>query len=132
MEGKCRSKDIIYKCVVTATGHPQKVYLDIAEGDFNQRYYNHKKSFRNQKYANEASLSKYIWKIKDTHYTTPDLLWCIAKSVPGYLNISKKCMLCLHENYEILNYPYQEKLLIKKSELLPKFRHVNKFLLFNL
>ena len=51
MEGKCRSEDIIYKCVVTATGHPRKVYLGTAEGNFKQRYYNHKKSFRNQKYA---------------------------------------------------------------------------------
>ena len=25
LEGKCRSEDTIYKCVVTATGHPQKV-----------------------------------------------------------------------------------------------------------
>ena len=37
-EGKCRSKDIIYKCVVTAAGHPRKAYLGTAEGDFKQRY----------------------------------------------------------------------------------------------
>ena len=59
LEGKCRSEDIIYKYVVTATGHPRKVYLGTAEGDFKQRYYDHKKSFRNWKYANETSLSKY-------------------------------------------------------------------------
>ena len=47
LEGKCRFKDIIYKYVVTATGHPLKVYLGTAEGDFKQQYYNHKKSFRN-------------------------------------------------------------------------------------
>ena len=58
LEDKCRSKYDIYKCA-TATGHPRKVYLSIAEGDFKQRYYNHKKSFRNRKYANETSLSKY-------------------------------------------------------------------------
>ena len=49
LEGKFRSEDI-YKCVVTATGHPRKAYLGTAEGDFKQRYCNHKKSFRNQKY----------------------------------------------------------------------------------
>ena len=37
----------IYKCVVTVTGHPQKVYLGTAEGHFKQRYYKHKNSFRN-------------------------------------------------------------------------------------
>ena len=49
LKGKCRSEDIIYKCVVTATGHPRKVHLGTAEGDFKQRYCNHKKSFQNQK-----------------------------------------------------------------------------------
>ena len=39
LEGKCRSEDIIYKCVFTATGHPRKVYSGTAEGDFKQRYY---------------------------------------------------------------------------------------------
>ena len=34
LEGKCRSEDIIYKCVVTATGHPRKVYLGTGEGNF--------------------------------------------------------------------------------------------------
>ena len=34
LEGKCRSVDIIYKCIVTATGHPRKAYLGTAEGDF--------------------------------------------------------------------------------------------------
>ena len=110
MEGKCRSEDIIYKCVVTATGHPRKVYLGTAEGNFKQRYYNHEKSFRNRKYANETSLSKYIWEMKDKHNISPNLMWCIVKSVPGYSNISKRCMLCLHEKYEILNYPDQEEL----------------------
>ena len=110
MEGKCRSEDIIYKCVVTATGHPRKVYLGTAEGNFKQRYYNHKKSFRNWKYANETSLSKCIWEMKDKHNISPNLMWCIVKSVPGYSNISKRCMLCLHEKYEILNYPDQEEL----------------------
>ena len=105
LEGKCRSEDIIYKCVVTATGRPRKVYLGTAEGDFQQRYYNHKKSFRNRKYANETSLSKYIWQMKDKYNISPNLMWCIVKSAPGYSNISKRCMLYLHEKYEILNYP---------------------------
>ena len=131
LEGKCRSEDMIYKCVVTVTGHPRKVYLGTAEGDFKQRYYNHKKSFKNRKYANETSLSKYIWEMKDKHNTTPNLTWCTVKSVPGYSNISKRCMLCLHEKYETLNYPDQEELLNKRSELVPKCRHVKKFPLSN-
>ena len=56
--------------------------------------------------------------MKDKHYTTPNLMWCTVKSVLGYSNISKRCMLCLHEMYEILNYPDQEELLSKRSELV--------------
>ena len=129
LEGKCRSEDITYKRAVTATGHPRLLYLGTAEGDFKQRYYNHKKSFKNRKYANETSLSKYIREMKDKHNTTPNLMWCTVKGVPGYSNISKRCMLCLHEKYEILSYSAQEELLNKRSELVSKCRHVNKFLL---
>ena len=43
LEGKCRSEDIIYECVVTATGYAQKACLGTAKGDFKQRYYNRKK-----------------------------------------------------------------------------------------
>ena len=35
-------------------------------------------------------------------------------------------MLCLHEKYEILNYPDQEELLNKRSELLSKCRYERK------
>ena len=78
MEGKCRSEDIMYKCVVTAIGHPQKAYLGTAEGDLRQRYYNHQKSFRYRKYANQILLSKYICEMKNKHNTTPNLIWCIV------------------------------------------------------
>ena len=131
MQGKCRSEDIIYKCAVTATGHPQKDYLGTGEDDFKQRYCNQKKPFRNRKYANETSLSKYIREMKDKHNISSNLMWYIVKSVSGYSNISKRCMLCLNEKYEILNYHDQEELLNKSSKLVSKCRHVNKFLLSN-
>ena len=131
LEGKCRSQDVIYKCIATATGHPRKAYLGTAEGEFKQRFYNHKKSFKNRRYANETSLSAYMWEMKDKYNIIPELKWYIVKTVPGYSNITKRCMLCLHEKYEILNYPDQEELLNKRSELVSKCRHINKFLLSN-
>ena len=33
-EGKCRIENIIYQCIVSTSGHPDKVYLGTAEGDF--------------------------------------------------------------------------------------------------
>ena len=53
------------------------------------------------------------------------------KSVPAYSNISKKCQLCLQEKFEILNYPNPNELLNKRSKLISKCRHVEKFLLSN-
>ena len=69
--------------------------------------------------------------MKDKQNTTPNLIWFKVKSVSGYSDIPKRCMLCLHEKYEILNYPDQKELLNKSSELVSKCRHVNKFLLPN-
>ena len=48
-----------------------------------------------------------------------------------YSNIAKSCMLCLHEKFEILMYPKQDELLNKRSELVFKCRHINKYLLSN-
>ena len=69
--------------------------------------------------------------MKDKYDMTPNLKWYIIKSVPGYSNISKRSMLCLHEKYEILNYADQEELLNKRSELASKCRDIIKFLLSN-
>ena len=40
----------------------------------------------------------------------------------------KKCILCLHEKLEIVNYPHPEELLNKRSELVSKCQHTNKSL----
>ena len=82
-----------------------------------------KNSFRNQKYANETSLSKYTSEMKDKNNIAPNLMQRIVNS--------KRCMLCLHEKYEILNYPDHEELLDKMSELVSKCQHFSKFLLSN-
>ena len=61
----------------------------------------------------------------------PTLKWSIVKSVPSYLNISKKCLLCLHEKLDIVNFEDQDHLLNKRSELISKCRHAIKYLLRN-
>ena len=131
LEGKCKAQSIVYKCVVSAANHQDKVYLGTSEGEFKQRYYNHKKSFNNKRYWKDTTLSKYIWDLKEKSNVTPTLKWSIAKSVPSYSNITKRCLLCLEEKYEILNYPQQHELLNRRSELISKCRHANKYLLAN-
>ena len=63
---------------------------------------------------NKTTLGKYVWEQKQRHNITPTLKWYIVKSVPTYSNITKNCMLCLHEKFEILTYTNQGKLLNKR------------------
>ena len=60
----------------------------------------------------------------------PTLKWSIVKLVPPYSNISKIC-LCLHQKLKIVNFEDQDHLLNKRSELISKCRHANKYLLRN-
>ena len=81
-------------------------------------------------YASETTLSIYVWEIKDTCNEMP-LKLSVVKPVPGYSNISTRCLLCLHEKFEITNYTNQEELLNKRFELISKCRHAEKYLLAN-
>ena len=76
-------------------------------------------------------LSKYVWEIKEKFKIIPSLKWSIIKSIPAYSNISKKCQLCLQDKFEFLNYPNPSELLNKRSELISRCHHVNKFLSSN-
>ena len=52
-----------------------------------------------------------------------------ALAVPKPSSITKTCSLCLHEKLAIITFPYPDELLNKRSELVTKCRHENKFLL---
>ena len=131
LDGKCRAQNILYKYVASIDGYPNEVYLGTTEGDFKQRFYNHRMSFNNEDHSTDTTLSKYVWEIKRKLKIMPSLKWSIIISVPAYSNISKKCRLPLQEKFEILNYPNPNELLNKRSELISKCRHVNKFLVSN-
>ena len=48
LDGKCRIENLMCKCVDSATGHLNKVYLGNAEDNFKNSYNNHKESFNNK------------------------------------------------------------------------------------
>ena len=50
---------------------------------------------------------------------------------PSMLQHYKKCLLCLYEKLEIVNYPHPEELFNKRSELVSNFLHANKYLFNN-
>ena len=129
-EGNCQVNNVIYKYDVTRP-LPKKVYLGLAEGEWKSHFYNHKLSFKHKRYSNKTTLSSYRWHLKRVSSKTPNLKWSILRCVPPYSNISKKCLLCLYEKLEIVTYQNQKELLNKRSELLCKCHHANKFLLKN-
>ena len=128
---QCQVTNIIYKCTILSPDKPNKVYLGTAEGDIKKRFHNHRKSFNNESSASDITLSKYIRELKERSNLNQTLVWSIVKKVPPYSNISKKCLLYLHEKLEIINYPRPDELLNKRSELISKCRHASKFLLRN-
>ena len=132
LDGLYQTNDIIHNCIVSTKNTPEKVYLGTAEGDFTKRYYNHKKSFKNRLYECDTTLSRCIWETRDKYAEEPTLKWSIVKWVPSYSNITKRCMLCLQGKFEIIKYPRPGELLLnKRSELVSKCRHTNKYLLCN-
>ena len=85
-------------------------------------------SFRNKNYSNETSLSKYIWQLKDSKQQYR-IQWKIIKRTSGFNKINHNCSLCLSEKYAICRFKMKTKLLNKRSELINKCRHENKYLL---
>ena len=59
-----------------------------------------------------------------------DHLWPLRFALDCW-NISKRCLLCLHEKLLIFNYHNPAELLNKRSELMAKCPQENKFLLSN-
>ena len=132
LNGYCRKESTVYKCTACTIRQLKKAYLGLTEGEFKTRYYKHSQSFRTKSYPNNTTLPSYVWKVKTKQNETPNLNWKIVRSVPAQSNITKRCMLCLYEKLFIATNPNPEGLLNKRSELVSRCRHENKFLLKNL
>ena len=103
MEGNCQVNKVVHKCDITRP-FPKKVYLGLAEREWKSRFYNHKLSFKHNRYSNKATLSSYMWHLKSVSIESPNLKWFVLRYVRPYSNISKKCLLCLYEKLEIVTY----------------------------
>ena len=88
-------------------------YIGAAE-NFKNRFGNHQKSFRHEKYKSEIELSKYIWNLKSKNINY-SIDWRIMKQTSGYNKISKSCSLCTSEKLAILKFKNKNSLLNKKK-----------------
>ena len=111
------------------TNNECKEYFGTAEGEFKLHYNNTNMSFRHKKHENNTELSKYLWKLKENTYY--NLQWSIKAYASPYKCGTRKCDLCLTEKM-IITRSLPKKLLNKRTELVSKCRHRNKFLLNNL
>ena len=60
MDGKCRTMNTIYKCIASVPTKPDKTYIGLSKDEWKKRYYNHRKSLRNQHCQSETMLSSYV------------------------------------------------------------------------
>ena len=87
-------------------------------------------SFRHKKRVNDTELSKYLWKLKEENVDY-NLQWSIKGCASPYKCGTRKCDLYLTEKM-ITARSDANKLLNKRTELVSKCRHKNKFLLSNI
>ena len=106
-----------YKALSTTQTFKQCVCLEIAEGNWKQKLYNHRQSFKDKRHKNDTT-SSYLWDLKENRNQILKLAWSIVRFAPGCSNISNRCLLCLHEKLLIVNYHNPAELLNKRSELM--------------
>ena len=101
----------------------------MAESSFKTRYTRYKSSFKNRSHANDTALSKYAGELKDKE-VNHTIEWSIVKHAPAYKAGLARCNLYLSEKLSILEADKGTHF-NKRSELISKCRHLNKFLAAN-
>ena len=121
---------IVYKSIASATSFYNNVYLGAAQREFKKWFHNHNSSFKSKSERNDTTLAKYLLDLKLKHSMTATSKWHILHSLARYSNITK-CRLCFQEIFKIFSYRKPDELINKRSELVSKCRHMNKFLVAN-
>ena len=125
LDGVCLASGIVYKATVTTNIGQPEIYIGSTEHSFKTRFNNHKISLKYRKHSHSTCLSKYIWELKDKG-TDHEIKWSILKRAKPYSGKPSRCNLCLAEKLCILTAD-KSVLLNKRSELITKYRHENKF-----
>ena len=127
LNGECLTPKIINRANVSNDENSKrKCYFGLADKPFKERYRNHTRDFKHEKYENCTEFAKYIWQLKRSNIDF-SIEHSIASKVSGNPS-SVICPLCITEKLWIIKFLNKD-LLNKKSELTNKCRHLNKFLL---
>ena len=120
LNGCCLETAIVYKATIKH-GDEEKCYFGLTGGTFKDRYRNHVKSFKHEKYHKETQLSKYVWDLKDSR-TDFEISWSIARKSNIKLRKSGQCNLCLEEKLLIM---MNKNSLNRRNEIMNKCRHIH-------
>ena len=123
MRGACLTEKFLYYARISCKDktYKPKLYKGIWKTTFKKRYTNDKKSFNMEKSKNNTKLSTEQWKLANDK-PHPRISSIRKGNYQSYKPNSKRCSLCLHEKFEIVDDP-EEILLNKRSEVIPMCRH---------
>ena len=119
--GNCCAEKIIYQATVKDQDGKKAIYIGATQTNFKFRFNNHKKSFRQEKYKNETTLSKYLWDNKMNE--NPNIEWKILKHCSTFEKGNTTCDLCLSEKHAIIKHLQQPNLINKRTDIGNKCSH---------
>ena len=128
----CLERSIVCQGKVSANNTDTVAnYTGTTENTFKDRRYKHRNSFRYESKNNSSELSKHVWELRKKGISMDNLkfTWSILGRATAHVNGSYRYNLCLTEKLYIITS--QVKLLNKRSELISKCRHENKYYLSN-
>ena len=114
-------------CIKQVLHQKKKIYYEVSETAFKLRYANFKKSFNNIKYQTELS-NKY-WNTISASKTL-NISWKIFRTHKSFNQRSKRFLLCVNEK-PVITLLKDDYMLNKRSEVINKCRHRNKYILDN-
>ena len=114
MQSKCLTLQVNYEVEATnSTDEEIKIYYDLTETTFKERYRKHKTSFNYRDCMKDTELSKYIWSVEDQN-KVPQTKWGIVKKVNSRAKLSY-CKLCLFEKLFLIKSLGEQTILNTKS-----------------
>ena len=126
LNGNCLKSCLVYKAIISS-GNKRDVYNGSSSTAFKKRFNNYSSSFRHQRLEKSIELSKRVWEHKNKSHDY-QIQWSVIKEAAPYRCGAKLCSFRLAEKLQIIKAKL-EVLPNKRSELISKCRHKNKFLL---
>ena len=121
VENKCLEDNLIYKATVK-DNETEAEYIGCTTTTFKDRFANHKKSIKHERYQHDTALSTYIW--TNNLQNDPKITWKIVKKCHLYQPGQKTCQMCLLEKYYIIQGMKKNNSLNKKTDIGNKCVHV--------